>query len=113
MDPSLDEAGYTLKASSFQVLRFIILPLSKPALLSALVTGFVRAMTTISAIIFLVTPSTRVATSYILNRVEDGDYGLAVAYGATLIVVMMLVIGLFGRWVGDFNLQRKKHDRTD
>ncbi|MBN6079367.1 ABC transporter permease [Aggregatibacter actinomycetemcomitans] len=113
LDPTLDEAGYTLKASSFQVLRFILLPLLKLALLSALVTGFVRAMTTISAIIFLVTPSTRVATSYILNRVEDGDYGLAVAYGATFIVVMMLVIGLFGRWVGDLNLQSKQHDRTD
>ncbi|WP_109077373.1 ABC transporter permease [Aggregatibacter kilianii] len=113
LDPTLDEAGYTLKANSFQVLRFIILPLLKPALLSALVTSFVRAMTTISAIIFLVTPSIRAATSYILNRVEDGDYGLAVAYGATLIVVMMLVIGLFGRWVGDLNLQRRQHDRTN
>jgi len=74
--------------------------------LSALVTSFVRAMTTISAIIFLVTPSTRVATSFILNRVEDGDYGLAVAYGASLIVLMMLVIGLFGRWVGETKLGR-------
>ena len=87
-------------------MRFITLPLLKPALLSALVTSFVRAMTTISAIIFLVTPSTRVATSFILNRVEDGDYGLAVAYGASLIVIMMLVIGLFGRWVGETKLGR-------
>jgi iron(III) transport system permease protein len=47
-----------------------------------------------------------VATSFILNRVEDGDYGLAVAYGASLIVIMMLVIGLFGRWVGETKLGR-------
>ena len=106
LDPALDEAAYSLKASAFQTLRFITLPLLKPALLSALVTSFVRAMTTISAIIFLVTPSTRVATSFILNRVEDGDYGLAVAYGASLIVIMMLVIGLFGRWVGETKLGR-------
>ena len=106
LDPALDEAAYSLKASAFQTLRFITLPLLKPALLSAVVTSFVRAMTTISAIIFLVTPSTRVATSFILNRVEDGDYGLAVAYGASLIVIMMLVIGLFGRWVGETKLGR-------
>lgn len=106
LDPVLDEAAYSLKASAFQTLRFITLPLLKPALLSALVTSFVRAMTTISAIIFLVTPSTPVATSFILNRVEDGDYGLAVAYGASLIVIMMLVIGLFGRWVGETKLGR-------
>ena len=108
LDPSLDEAAYSLKASSFKVLRFITLPLLKPALLSALVTSFVRAMTTISAIIFLVTPSTRVATSFILNRVEDGDYGLAVAYGASLIVIMMLIIGVFSRWIGNTPLPQRR-----
>lgn len=95
IDTSLDEASLSLKAGSFHTLRFVILPLLKPALLSALVTSFVRAMTTVSAIIFLVTPDTRVATSYILNRVEDGEYGVAVAYGSTLIIVMMGVIFLF------------------
>jgi ABC-type Fe3+ transport system permease subunit len=52
-------------------------------------------MTTVSAIIFLVTPDTRVATSYILNRVEDGEYGVAIAYGSILIVVMLAIIFLF------------------
>lgn len=103
IDKALDEASFSLKGNSFQTLREIIFPLLKPALLSALVTSFVRSMTTISAIIFLVTPSTRVATAFILNRVEDGDYGQAVAYGATLIVVMMLIIGLFHLLLGRKN----------
>ena len=71
---------------NIMVYRFTIV---KPALLSALVTSFVRAMTTVSAIIFLVTADTRVATAYILNRVEDGEYGVAIAYGSILIIVMM------------------------
>ncbi|WP_419851670.1 ABC transporter permease [Actinobacillus pleuropneumoniae] len=96
LDKSLDEASFSLKGSSLKTLLFVTLPLLKPAFLSALVTSFVRSMTTISAIVFLVSPSTRVATSYILNRVEDGAYGLAVAYGSTLIIVMMSIIGLFG-----------------
>ncbi|WGE70623.1 iron ABC transporter permease [Actinobacillus equuli subsp. haemolyticus] len=96
LDKSLDEASFSLRVSSLKTLLFVTLPLLKPAFLSALVTSFVRSMTTISAIVFLVSPSTRVATSYILNRVEDGAYGLAVAYGSTLIMVMMLIIGLFG-----------------
>lgn len=95
IDQSLSEASLSLKAGSWKTLRHIIFPLLKPAILSALVTSFVRAMTTVSAIIFLVTADTRVATSYILNRVEDGEYGLAVAYGSTLIVVMMSMILLF------------------
>lgn len=92
IDKSLGEASLSLKAGSWQTLRYVIFPLLKPAILSALVTSFVRAMTTVSAIIFLVTADTRVATSYMLNRVEDGEYGLAVAYGSILIIVMMSVI---------------------
>lgn len=99
LDKSLEEASLTLKGNSFQTLIYVILPLLKSALLSALVTSFVRSMTTISAIVFLVTPSTRVATSYILSRVEDGDYGLAIAYGATLIVVMMSIILGFNKLI--------------
>lgn len=95
IDKSLEEAALTLKGNSFKALWYVVFPLLKPALLSALVSSFVRSMTTISAIIFLVTPNTRVATSYILNRVEDGDYGLAIAYGATLIVTMMTIILIF------------------
>lgn len=95
IDKSLEEAAFTLKANGWKTLVYVVFPLLKPALLSALVSSFVRSMTTISAIIFLVTPTTRVATSYILNRVEDGDYGLAIAYGATLIVTMMSIILIF------------------
>ncbi len=55
LDKSLDEASLSLKGSSFKTIWYIVFPLLKPALLSALVTSFVRAMTTVSAIIFLVT----------------------------------------------------------
>ena len=99
IDVNLEQASQSLKVSSFKTFLFIILPLLRPALLSALVTSFVRSMTTMSAIIFLVTPNTQVATAYILNRVEDGDYGMAVAYGSTLIVVMMLVILGFNKLI--------------
>lgn len=108
LDKSLDEASLSLKGSSFKTLVFVVLPLLKPALLSSLVTSFVRAMTTVSAIIFLVTADTRVATSYILNRVEDGEYGVAIAYGSVLIVVMMSIILFFDWIVGDTRISRSK-----
>lgn len=98
LDKSLDEASLSLKASSFKTIVFIVFPLLKPTLLSALVSSFVRGMTTVSAIVFLVTADTRVATAYILNRVEDGEYGVAIAYGSILIVVMMSLI-LFFDWI--------------
>ncbi len=108
LDKSLDEASLSLKGSSFKTIIFIVLPLLKPALLSSLVTSFVRAMTTVSAIVFLVTADTRVATSYILNRVEDGEYGIAIAYGSVLIVVMMSIILFFDWIVGDTRIAKSK-----
>lgn len=108
LDKSLDEASLSLKGSSFKTIWYIVFPLLKPALLSALVTSFVRAMTTVSAIVFLVTADTRVATAYILNRVEDGEYGVAIAYGSLLIIVMMAIILLFDWLVGDTRISRSK-----
>ena len=108
LDKSLDEASLSLRANSFKTIKNILLPLLRPAILSTLIYSFVRAMTTVSAIIFLVTPETRVATSYILNRVEDGEYGVAIAYGTILIVVMLSIILIFDYMVGEARISRSK-----
>ena len=89
LDKSLDESSLTLGANSWQTFRKIILPLLKPAILAALVYSFVRAMTAISAVIFLVSAKYDMATSYIIGRFENNDYGLAIAYSTTLIFVML------------------------
>ena len=57
LDKSLDEASLTLGANSWQTFRKIILPLLRPAILAALVYSFVRSMTAISAVIFLISSS--------------------------------------------------------
>ena len=105
IDKSLDEASTTLRASSARTFTRITLPLIKPAILSALVYSFVRSMTAISAVIFLVSAQYDMATSYIIGRVENNEYGIAIAYSAILIVIMALAIGGFqllthGRRIG-------------
>lgn len=107
IDKALDEASLTLRASNFTTLRRIILPLLRPALLAALVYSFVRAMTAISAVIFLVSANYDMATSYILGRVENGDYGIAIAYSSALIMVMLVAIGLLQLLVGRRQLGRR------
>ncbi len=113
LDKALDEASLSLRANSFKTITNILLPLLRPAILSTLVFSFVRAMTTVSAIIFLVTPETRVATSYILNRVEDGEYGVAIAYGSILIVVMLAIILIFDFLVGEARVSRSKANNQE
>ena len=107
LDPSLDEASLTLGARSFTTLRKVLLPLLRPALIAALVFSFVTAMTAMSAVLFLVRADYDMATSYILGRVEFGDYGLAIAYSSVLIIVMLGAIGLIQLVVGKRELGRR------
>ncbi|EJE50438.1 ABC-type Fe3+ transport system, permease component [Acidovorax sp. CF316] len=107
LDRSLDEASLMLRAGSVQTLRHVVLPLLKPALVAALVYSFVRAITTVSAVIFLVTAENELATTYIIGRVGNGDYGVALAYCTVLIVLMSLAIALIQWLVGERKLGRR------
>jgi len=107
LDKSLDESSLTLGANSWQTFRGVILPLLRPAILAALVYSFVRAMTAISAVIFLVSAKYDMATSYIIGRVENNDYGLAIAYSTTLIAVMLTTVGLLQLMVGKTRIGRR------
>jgi iron(III) transport system permease protein len=107
IDRSLDESSLTLGANSWQTFRNIVLPLLRPAILAALVYSFVRAMTAISAVIFLVSARYDMSTSYIVGRVENNEYGVAIAYSAVLIAVMLAVIGLMQLAVGSRKLGRR------
>ena len=107
LDKSLDESSLTLGANSWQTFQKIILPLLRPAILAALVYSFVRAMTAISAVIFLVSAEYNMATSYIIGRVENNDYGLAIAYSTTLIFVMLAAVGLLQVIVGKTKIGRR------
>ncbi len=108
LDKSLDEASIMLRASSMQTLRHVVLPLLKPALVAALVYSFVRAITTVSAVIFLVTAENELATTYIIGRVGNGDYGVALAYCTVLILLMSAATALIQYLVGERKLGRRK-----
>ncbi len=107
IDRSLDEASMMLRAGSLRTLRHVVLPLLKPALVAALVYGFVRSITTVSAVIFLVTAEHELATTFIIGRVGNGDYGVALAYCTVLVSTMLLVIGLIQAIVGQRRLGRR------
>src|SRR5262245_22192351 len=108
IDRSLDEASTMLHAGTATTLRRVVLPLLKPALAAALVYSFVRAMTTVSAVIFLVTAENELATTYIIGRVGNGDYGVALAYCSVLIVAMSVAIALVQWLVGERQLGRRR-----
>jgi iron(III) transport system permease protein len=51
-------------------------------------------MTSLSAIIFLVSPRWRIVTASILSEWEQGGVGVAAAYSVTLIVLVLIAIAV-------------------
>jgi iron(III) transport system permease protein len=107
LDKSLDEASTMLRAGTATTLRRVVLPLLKPAVVAALVYSFVRSMTTVSAVVFLVTAENELATTYIIGRVGNGDYGVALAYCTVLIVLMSAATAAIQFVVGERRLGRR------
>jgi iron(III) transport system permease protein len=112
LDKSLDEASITLGANSFTTVRRVIVPLMGPAILAALTYSFVRAITSVSAVIFLVSARHNMATAFIVGRVENGEFGIAIAYSAVLIVTMLAAILLMQLIIGKRRLRRQDRVQT-
>ncbi len=112
LDKSLDEASIMLGANSATTLRRVILPLLGPAILAAITYSFVRAITSVSAVIFLVSARHNMATAFIVGRVENNEYGIAIAYSAVLIVTMLVAILLLQALIGRRTLRRTDRVQT-
>ncbi len=107
IDPTLDEASATLRATTTRTLSKVIVPLLRPAIVATLVFSFTHAMTAVSAVIFLATAKYNLATVYIVGRVEAGEYPLAIAYSSVLIVFMLAVILVVQKVIGEARLGRR------
>jgi iron(III) transport system permease protein len=94
IDPSIEEASSNLGADAQLTFRRVTLPLILPALLAGLIFAFTRHMTSLSAIIFLVSPQWRIVTASILSEWEQGGVGVAAAYSTTIIVLVLIAIGV-------------------
>lgn len=94
IDPSIEEASNILGADAQYTFRKVTLPLIMPALLAGLIFSFTRHMTSLSAIIFLVSARWRIVTASILSEWEQGGISIAAAYSTTIIIVVLIAIGV-------------------
>jgi len=94
IDPSIEEAAVNLGADSRKTFSRITLPMILPAFFSGLVFAFVRAMTAVSAAIFLVSSRWNLMTVHIMAQVESGNLGAAAAYSLLLVLIVGAAISL-------------------
>jgi iron(III) transport system permease protein len=103
IDRSIDEAATSLGASSLRSFGGVLFPILHGPFSTGLVTAFVRAITTLSVVIFLFTPGTTVATITIFQLVNDFNWGGASAFTVTVICmaigVLLVIWSVSGRRV--------------
>jgi iron(III) transport system permease protein len=108
LDAEFEAVSASLKVPFYRTFWRVTLPICTPALVDISRYFFINAMTTISAVVFLYSPDTKVASIAILNLDEAGEPGaaaaMAVLIAASSLAVCILYLGL--GWLVERKTQR-------
>ncbi|WP_298023209.1 iron ABC transporter permease [uncultured Dysosmobacter sp.] len=108
IDNSIEEASTILGADSGYSFRRITLPMLRNAFFSGIVYSFVKAITAVSAVIFLVSPRWNLVTSKIYTLFDQAKYSQAAAFVTMLVVILLVFIGIFNTLINLLLAPRSK-----
>jgi iron(III) transport system permease protein len=94
LDAEFESVSASLKVPFYKTFWRVTLPICTPALVDIARYFFINAMTTISAVVFLYSPETKVAAIAILNLDEAGEIGAAAAMA--LLIAAANTVATFG-----------------
>jgi iron(III) transport system permease protein len=109
IDPEFESVSQSLKVPFYTMMRRVTVPICSPAILNIAVYMFVNALTTVSAVIFLYGPNTKVAAISIIHMDEAGATAAAAGMATIVflsalaakviqLVLSWLVFDRFQRW---------------
>jgi len=101
LDPAVEEAAEALGASVAQTFRLVTLPMIRRVLTLSTLYVFVHGITTLSAVIFLVSPEHKLASVGIFIAAETAHYGIACATSTAVLVIVlgaMALAWMIERW---------------
>jgi iron(III) transport system permease protein len=98
LDAEFESVSASLKVPFWKTFWRVTLPICTPALIDISRYFFINAMTTISAVVFIYSPDTRLVALTILNLDEAGEPGaaaaMAVLIALTSLIVCILYLGI-------------------
>ena len=93
LDASVDEAAEILGATLVQRFTRVVMPMMRHAAILGTLYVFVQSMTSLSAIIFLVSPGNELAAVAIFDTASNSFYGVSCAMSVTMLVIVFCVMG--------------------
>jgi iron(III) transport system permease protein len=106
VDPDFESVSDSLKASRFRTLLRVTVPLCMPAILDVSIYFFLSAMTTVSAVVFLYSTHTSLASIAVVNMDDAGEFAQAIAMACVISATCIAARG--AHWL----LTRGIHRRT-
>ena len=95
IDNEFEAVSQSLRVPFWITFHRVTVPVCLPALLDISRYLFVNAMTTVSAVVFLYSPKTMLASVAIVNLDEAGDIGAAAAMATLIVATSALVCVLY------------------
>jgi putative spermidine/putrescine transport system permease protein len=103
-DRGLDRAGRILGASKMQRLRYILLPMIKPGVLSGVIFAFILSFNNIPLSVFLVRPGETTLPITVINYLEYSLEPVMAAVNVASMIFILALIFLFEK-LGGFSVQ--------
>ena len=91
IDNEFEHVGSSLKQPFYKTLFRVTLPISLPAIFEIAIYFFVNAMTTVSAVVFIYSYNTHLASVAVLNMDDAGDIAPATAMGMMIFYTNVFV----------------------
>lgn len=97
IDKEYENASETMGVPWYVVIKRVIIPLSLPAILESFSYYFVNSMMTISAVVFLYFPTTRLATISMVNKADIGEMAAASAVAVMIVFTNIIFRVIFDK----------------
>lgn len=91
---SIEDAARDLGASELRLVRDVYVPLLSRSLFASFLQSFIRSISNISIVVFLVAPGNVVVTFVILQMIGGGDWGSAAALTTFLLLITFACVGV-------------------
>ena len=87
LNPNLEHAARDLGANRLQILFGVLFPILRSSFVTGFVSIFTSCMTSVGAVIFLISPGKNLASAELFQSIENGRYGVASVQAVLLILV--------------------------
>jgi iron(III) transport system permease protein len=94
VDPDFESVSDSLKSSRYRTLWRVTVPLCMPAILDVSIYYFLSAMTTVSAVVFLYSTHTSLASIAVVNMDDAGEFAHAIAMACVISATCVLARGV-------------------